>query len=204
MSFTKGLTGRLVMDNPEELMILRSFIDIVEQLGISYAIGGAMASSIYGEVRFTQDADLTVEPFDEVADKLFEKLEGGYYVSREAMQRALKERSSFNVIHLQSAFKIDVFVRKASGFEEQLLTRRRQLKLLDSLEKLFSVISPEDIILLKLQWYRDGGCVSERQWNDVLGVLRIQAEALDFEHLKKWADTLMIDELLQRAIVESK
>lgn len=192
------------MNNPEELVILRSFIDILEQLNIAYAIGGSMASSIYGQVRFTQDADLTVEPFDDVADKLFEKLEGEYYVSKEAMQQALRQRSSFNVIHLKSAFKIDVFVHKTNAFEEQLLARRRHIRLPDSIEKSFSVISPEDIILLKLQWYRDGGCVSERQWNDVLGVLRIQAETLDFEHLKKWANMLRIDKLLQKAIVESK
>jgi len=192
------------MNIPEELMILSNFIDILEQFGIAYAIGGSMASSIYGEVRFTQDADITVEPFDEVADELFEKLKVEYYLSKKAMEQALKERSSFNIIHLKSAFKIDLFVRDEGGFEKQLFVRRKQLELSDSLERPFSVISPEDIILLKLLWYRDGGCVSDVQWNDVLGVLRVQWKTLDFEYLDTWADTLGITELLTKAISESR
>ena len=192
------------MDNPEELIILQTFTDILEQLDISYAIGGSIASSIYGLVRFTQDADITVEPFDRVADKLFGKLESKFYISRKAMYQALKEKSSFNVIHLESAFKIDVFISKSGEFERNLFERRKSLKLLETFEKPFSVVSPEDIILLKLQWYRDGGCSSERQWNDILGVLTIQAEKLDFEYLNDWADTLGISELLEKAMGEDR
>ena len=192
------------MNNPEELMVLRSFTDILEQLGITYAIGGSMASSIYGSVRFTEDADITVEPFDKLAEKLFELLKLEYYISRAAMYQALRQQGCFNVIHLASAFKIDVFIRKNSVFEEQLMARRKKIKLCDSWEKLFSVVSPEDIILLKLQWYRDGGCSSEHQWNDVLGVLTLQAEKLDFEYLNKWAANLEISGLLEKAIQEAK
>ncbi|MHC4394761.1 MAG: hypothetical protein ACYS1A_03830 [Planctomycetota bacterium] len=192
------------MNNPEGLVILRSFTDILEQLGIAYAIGGSMASSIYGSVRFTEDADITVEPFDKLADKFFEMLTSEYYISREAMYQALRQQGCFNVIHMSSAFKIDMFIRKNSAFEEQLMARRKQIKLCDSWEKLFPVVSPEDIILLKLQWYRDGGCSSERQWNDVLGVLMLQAERLDLEYLNNWADNLQISELLKKAILEAK
>jgi len=192
------------MNNPEELVILRSFTDILEQLDIAYAIGGSMASSIYGTVRFTQDADITVEPFDNLADKFLELLTPEYYISRDAVNQALSEPGCFNVIHLSSAFKIDVFIRKNSAFEKQLMDRRKKLKLSDSLENPFSVVSPEDIILLKLQWYRDGGCSSEQQWNDALGVLAIQAEKLDFEYLNNWANKLEISELLEKAILEAK
>ena len=192
------------MNNPEELIILRSFTDILEQLDIAYAIGGSMASSIYGTVRFTQDAGITVEPFDNLADKLLELLTPEYYISGDAVRQALSEHGCFNVIHLASAFKIDVFIRKNSAFEKQLMDRRKKLKLSDSLEKSFSVVSPEDIILLKLQWYRDGGCSSEQQWNDALGVLAIQAEKLDFEYLNNWANKLEISELLEKAILEAK
>ncbi|MCH7556443.1 MAG: hypothetical protein IIB56_03200 [Planctomycetes bacterium] len=191
------------MNNPQELETLESFTKILEQLDIAYAIGGSMASSIYGKVRFTQDADITVEPFDNQADKLFEILKPQYYISKEAMYQALRQRCSFNIIHLESAFKIDIFIRKDTAFEKQLISRRRALKLSNSLEKSFSVISPEDIILLKLQWYRDSGH-SERQWDDVAGILTIQAEKLDFEYLKKWAGILRIDEILEKAISESR
>jgi len=192
------------MTNPHELTILESFISILEQLHIVYAIGGSMASSIYGRVRFTQDADITVEPFQNLAEKLLEMLKLGYYVSKDAMYQALRRKNSFNVIHLESAFKIDVFIRKNTAFEKQLMSRRRSLRLSDSLEKSFSVVSPEDIILLKLQWYHASGQSSERQWDDVLGVLTIQAERLDLKYLKKWAGILGTDELLEKAISESR
>ena len=188
------------MTNPQELIILEGFTDILERLGIDYAIGGSMASSVYGEVRFTQDADMTVEPFMSQAEKLFELLKPQYYISKEAMYQALQQHSSFNVIHLESAFKIDVFIRKDTSFEKQLISRRRLLKLSDSLKKPFSVISPEDIVLLKLQWYRDTGHSSERQWDDVIGVLKVQADKLDFQYLKKWADILRINDLLEKAV----
>lgn len=192
------------MNNPQQLIILESFTDILQQLDIAYAIGGSVASSIYGKVRFTEDADITVEPFDNQADRLIELLSSDYYISKEAVYQALKQQGSFNVIHLESAFKIDVFIRKNTAFQKQLITRRKSLKLSDSLKKEFAVISPEDIILVKLQWYRDGGCSSQRQWDDVLGILAVQAERLDFEHLNKWAAILGINELLEKAVTESK
>jgi len=191
------------MNEPQELIILKDFTDLLEQLDIAYVIGGSIASSIYGRVRFTEDADITAEPFENQADRLFEVLKPRYYISREAMYQALRQRSSFNVIHLESAFKIDVFIRKDTAFQKQLLSRRRALRLSDSIKKSFSVISPEDIILLKLQWYRDSGH-SERQWDDVLGILTVQAESLDFEYLTKWAGIIGINELLTKVMAESK
>jgi len=191
------------MNNPEELQILNDFVSVLEELNIAYAIGGSFASSVYGKVRFTADADVTVEPFEKSADRFFELLEPHYYVSKQAMFEALQRQTSFNVIHLESSFKIDVFVRKDTAFEKQLMSRRRALRLSDSLEKSFSVVSPEDIVLLKLQWYRDGGESSEHQWNDVLGILEVQGQRLDFEYLKKWSAILEINELLEKAISEA-
>ncbi len=191
-----------LMDNPQELIILEGFTNILDRLCIDYAIGGSMASSIYGRVRFTEDADITVEPFHKLAEKLFELLKSEYYISKDAMYQALKQHSCFNVIHLESAFKIDLFIRKNTAFEKQVMSRRKSLKLSDSMSKNFSVISPEDIVLLKLQWFHDSS--SERQWRDVLGILAVQAEQLDFEYLNKWADILRINQLLAKAISEAE
>lgn len=191
------------MSDPPELRVLQELTDIFDKLGIAYAIGGSIASSIYGQVRFTQDADITVEPFDNQADKLFELLKPRYYISSEAMYQALSQRSTFNVIHLESAFKIDVFIRQETPFDKQLISRRKSLRLSDSIAKSFSVVSPEDIILLKLLWYRDSGCTSQVQWQDVLGVLVIQSDRLDFEYLRKWSRTLKISELLEKTISEN-
>lgn len=184
-------------------MVLADFVSILEQLGIAYTVCGSLASSVYGAVRFTQDADLTVEPFENNAQKLLELLKPGYYVSKDAVSNALRQRSSFNVIHFETAFKIDIFVRKDTAFEKQLLTRRKLLKFSDSLEKSFSVVSPEDIVLLKMLWYRDSNCTSERQWADVIGVLKVQAGKLDLQYLKKWAGILGVSELLEKALSEA-
>jgi len=192
-----------LMSNPQEIMVLADFVSILEQLGIAYTVGGSLASSVYGAVRFTQDADLTVEPFENNAQKLLELLKPGYYVSKDAVSNALRQRSSFNVIHFETAFKIDIFVRKDTPFEKQLLSRRKLLKLSDTLEKSFSIVSPEDIVLLKMLWYRDSNCTSERQWADVLGVLKVQAGRLDLQYLKKWAGILGVSELFEKALSEA-
>ena len=188
------------MNETGDMEVLKNFTDILEQLGILYAIGGSMASSIYGVVRFTQDADITVEPFENQADQLYQLLRHRYYISREAMNAALIQRSSFNVIHLDSAFKIDIFVRKDTAFEQQLILRRKLLRFSDSIGKNFAVVSPEDIVLLKLRWYRDGGQTSQRQWQDVLEILAVQKKNLDFEYLNRWTAVLGINELFQKTM----
>lgn len=186
------------MQNHEDIAVVRQFTEIIERLGIAYAVGGSMASSVYGEVRFTQDADITVEPFVAKSDQFFAAIKDSFYISRSAMKQALEECGSFNVIHLASAFKIDVFIRKDRPFDRQMLARRRQIKLSDA-HSPFAVISPEDIILLKLEWFRDGGRTSERQWSDVRGIIRVQGKNLDAEYLEKWADVLGVSELLHKA-----
>lgn len=191
------------INNPQDTVVLKQFTDVLESLNIVYVIGGSIASSVYGAVRFTQDADITVEPFAPVADKLFDALEKDFYISKEAMYEALHSRSSFNVIHFETAFKIDIFIRPESEFHRQILSRGRKIHLGD-IAKPVSFVSPEDIILLKLDWYRQSGCVSERQWSDVQGVLAGQAKSLDFEYLKTWAKKLGLNELLAKAISESK
>ena len=192
------------MNDPQTMPIIEDFCTLLEQLRIPYAIGGSIASSIYGNVRFTADAYVTVEAFESQANQLLELLKSEYYVSSEAMHQAFRDLSSFNVIHIRSAFKIDVFICKNTPFEKQLIPRRRSLKLSESAQRPFEVVSPEDIILLKLRWYHAGGRTSERQWNDVLGMLSIQGKNLDFDYLKKWADNMQINELLKDVISQCK
>lgn len=192
------------MSDTRELDILETLAEVLEQLSISYAIGGSIASSIYGTVRFTADADITVEPFHDRADRLFDLLSPQFYISKQTMNQALAQQTGFNIIHLDSAFKIDVFIRRNTPFERQLIARCRLIRLSPSSQKLLPVLSPEDIILVKLQWYRSGGCTSQRQWDDVLGILAVQAETLDFDYLKKWAVVLELGPLLEKCISQSE
>ena len=191
------------MSNVQQSEIIKMLTDILDELKIGYAIGGSIASSIYGTPRFTQDADITVQPFLSVAEQLYEILKNDFYISKDAMYQSLQNRSGFNIVHFATAFKIDIFIQTENVFHRQMFSRNRKLQLGQS-SKAVSFVSPEDIILLKLDWYKQSGCVSERQLSDVLGVLAGQKNNLDFDYLKKWASTLGLNEPLQKAISESE
>jgi hypothetical protein len=187
----------------ENEKVIERLADVLDSLGIRYAIGGSVASALYGTVRFTRDADLTVEPFSQVADRLYELLQHEFYISRETMEEALRSHGSFNVIHFETAFKVDFFIQGPRKLERRLWERRHMLRLSDESSRDVSVVSPEDIILLKLDWFRQTGGTSERQWGDVLGVLGVQGDALDFEFLTTSARELGLEELLNRARAEA-
>jgi hypothetical protein len=127
-----------------------------------------------------------------------------FYVDEDVIRSSLSHHTSFNVIYLASMDKADIFLPKNDGRFRQELARRR-LVCLDTNDPAsgVSVASPEDAVLRKLEWYRDGGGVSDRQWRDVLGVLKVQGQALELDYLRRWADQLAIRELLNRALDES-
>ncbi|MDD5134329.1 MAG: hypothetical protein PHP01_02815 [Phycisphaerae bacterium] len=189
------------MSNVQQSGVIKKLTDILDELKIAYAIGGSIASSIYGTPRFTQDADITVQSFTNVAERLYETLKDSFYISKEAMYQAISSHGSFNVIHLETAFKIDIFTAN-SDFEKLLLTRSRKNKIDESIDKPFSLVSPEDIILLKLKWYKKSGCASDRQWSDVQGVLAVQKETIDFDYLTDWSKKLGLNQLLKKTISE--
>jgi hypothetical protein len=191
------------MAEPEEYQVLKRLTDTLDNLKIDYAIGGSIASSLYGKVRFTQDADINVALSGNKAEELYNVLKDYFYISKDAMHQAVSNHGSFNVIHLETAFKIDIFIQKDDDFYRQLFLRRKKVKLEDSIDCLFNVVSAEDIILLKLQWYQSSGCVSERQWTDVLGVLAVQDRSLDMKYLRSCSEKLGIKDILQKAIDEA-
>jgi hypothetical protein len=172
----------------------------LEQLGVRYYVGGSLASSLYGLSRSTMDADLVAELAAEHVHPLAETLVATYYVSEPAMAEAIARQSCFNVIHLATSFKVDVFVLKDRDYDREAMTRRRA----DSLDpdhpaQEIYFASPEDVVLAKLEWFRLGGGVSDRQWRDVVEVLRVQAGALDEDYLDRWAPAIGVAELLQKA-----
>jgi hypothetical protein len=178
---------------------LRNVLRVFTRFGIPYALGGSMASSLYGISRHTRDADITVEPFPGQEEALISAFGPEYYVSLSAVQQAVRNRSSFNIIDTTSGFKVDVFVRKEEAFEIAALQRRQSLELPDAPGEPLVLYTPEDIILFKLRWYRLGNESADQQWSDVLGVLKVQGERLDFAWLEQWAALLGVSDLLQRA-----
>jgi hypothetical protein len=168
----------------------------LDQVGIEYALGGSMASSIYGVLRSTQDADLTVEPFPGREQMLADCFGEAWYVSVPAMREANTARTSFNIIHTAIGFKCDLFVRKDRPFDVSTMSRRVSLAFPDAPNQPFWVLSPEDVILHKLKWYRLGNEASERQWLDVQNVIRAQAGKLDQDYLTHWAAELGVEDLI--------
>ncbi|MBC7226629.1 MAG: hypothetical protein H5T61_05290 [Thermoflexales bacterium] len=183
------------------LKALVPIVEALEQLGVAYQIGGSVASSVYGVPRTTVDIDLVADLQPEHVEPLVALLQDQYYISPEAVYEALRRRSSFNLIHLETMVKVDVFVLRPDPYEQEAFRRFRRDTLSSARE--FSLSSPEDIILHKLAWFRMGGEVSQRQWDDVVGVIRVQTSALDFAYLRQWAATLGLADLLERAIREA-
>jgi hypothetical protein len=175
----------------------------LEQLGILYAVGGSLASSLHGVMRSTLDVDIVADLQLEHVQPLVDALSKEFYADAETMRDAIEHHRSFNLIHYESAFKVDIFVRKLRAFDHMQLERREISIIATDPERNIYVVSPEDIILAKLEWYRLGGEVSDTQWRDVLGVLKVRAGELDLDYLQQWAGELHVGDLLERAIREA-
>ena len=189
---------------PEPLAISAQVIRVLESLGVPYMLGGSLASALYGVSRSTLDADIIADLKLEDIDPFVMALQDSFYVDAEMIRGAVEHHSSFNLIHLESMFKVDIFILKQRPFEQNQITRRFEQVVWQDPEKKFFVTTPEDIILVKLEWYLMGGKVSDRQWRDIIGVLRVQSGRLDMDYLLMWSEILGVRDLLQQAIQESQ
>lgn len=191
------------MSDPPSIALaaLGPVVDVLEHLRIRYHVGGSLASSAYGMPRASADVDLIADLEPEQADVFVAQLEADYYVDRERVLEATRLRQSFNLIHLRTMMKVDVFIPEASEFARREQDRAQPVVLDAAAEgRRFFVKSPEDVVLRKLSWYRAGREVSERQWSDVLGVLKVGGERLDRRYLNRWASALGVSDLLERAL----
>ncbi|HEX4591955.1 MAG TPA: hypothetical protein VH120_18600, partial [Gemmataceae bacterium] len=162
--------GEVDAQSLTSLPVIRDVAAVFRKMGIAFALGGSWASSMLGEVRTTHDADMTAEPFPGRETEFGAAFGPDYYVSIDAIRDAISRRSTFNIIHMPSSFKVDVFIRKDTPFARSVLARRRASVIPGEPQEQINVVSPEDIILLKLEWFHLGGETSDRQWGDVLGV----------------------------------
>jgi len=176
---------------------------ILEKLGVPYVIGGSLASTLYGMVRTTQDSDIITEMGPEHIDEFVSSLQDEFFIDEEMIADSIQHNSSFNIIHRDTMFKVDIFIPRQRPFQRSQITRaqRQTFELESAMSANFA--SPEDTILSKLEWYRMGGEVSERQWRDILGVMKTREGELDLNYLHKWAAELKVADLLERALKES-
>lgn len=193
------------MQNLEMLSALQPVVNTFEKLSIPYYIGGSIASSIYGMARATMDIDIVADVQLRHISLLRQELEASYYIDEEMIEKAIQNNSSFNLIHLETVIKIAVFILKDIPYHQNALERKIKDTLEDDgIKTEFYFSSPEDIIISKLQWYEIGGKVSERQWLDVIGVIKVQGDSLDKNYLQVWAKKLGIFELLKNAFNDAE
>jgi len=183
---------------------LRKLLEGLDRLEIPYMVGGSLASGVHGWARTTGDVDMVIRLGADESEDLVNVLRPDFYVDLDQIRAALNYQRSFNVIHMESAFKFDLFPLWKDRYEQMKFSRRRfeEVDLFSDEPLELSVASPEDVILSKLLWYRRGGETSENQWNDVLGVIAVNRDSLDLEYLREWARYLKIQDLLERILAE--
>lgn len=172
-----------------------------DRLKINYAVGGSLASSARGVWRSTLDVDLVAAIQPPQVEALVRELGPAWYADPETIRGSIEAGRSFNVIYLPQVMKVDIFPATEEFHLKEL--ERATLVPLGLAQVSCSVATAEDILLAKLRWYRDGGQVSDRQWNDIVGLISNNL-ALDSEYLKSWAVRLQVEDLLRRAIADVK
>ncbi|MGM3309625.1 hypothetical protein ACSQ6I_27200 [Anabaena sp. WFMT] len=177
---------------------LHTFLNAVN---IPYYVSGGVASSIHGEPRSTRDLDLVISVQANQIDLLVTTLEAALYYCPAGAVEDLKQgrERMLNITHTETISNADLYVMDNSPFASSQMSRRRLLDIEGM--PAFWVISPEDLVLQKLLWGRSSQ--SEKQWRDVLGILKLQAENLDYGYLADWAEQLALVEVLSQALTQA-
>lgn len=193
--------GKLMLEDP--IWLVHQLATILDFLNIPYYVSGSVASSLQGEVRFTEDLDMAIEIEPEQVQLLIDALIQDFYISEIAVYEAIEGiTNSFNVIHLQTTEKADLFISRKTDFDLNKMSRR-QLYISDDPAQAFNVCSPEDTILQRLIWFQMADFQSQKQWRDILGILKLQRERLEWSYLSLWSQNLGVKKSLLKAMSES-
>jgi hypothetical protein len=170
----------------------------IESVGGAYFVGGSVASSLQGDPRSTNDVDIVVSLAANKVDALATALGSDFEVDRDMLRQALLAGTSANAFFLPVLTKVDFFGVGRSEFDESEFARRCPIVVGEAGESLV-VKTPEDSVLRKLLWFRDGGSVSDKQWRDIVAILRVSRANLDVAYMTAWAQRLGVATELARA-----
>ena len=185
-----------MIDSPTDpLRVAAQVTGALGQLGVRYSIGGSMASSLSGEPRSSLDIDIVAALQESDVEAFVEALEHAFYVDRAALERAIRAHSTANLIHLATSVKVDLFIAGGTVIDADLLQRRVPVFVGENPAICIYVHTAEDILLQKLRWYRMGGETSDRQWRDIMGIIRVQGNRLDREYIERQAERLGVKDL---------
>lgn len=170
--------------------LLRYLVGALEGLGIRYFVTGSIATIYYGEPRFTNDIDVVVDLPERRVTEFCARFPGEeFYLSEESVRRAVRRHGTVNILHPASGLKLDIMIPETSLFNHARFRRMKRLRPAEDLEAFFA--SAEDVILKKMEFFREGG--SEKHLRDIAGILRIRGEELDFDYIEGWADQLGLE-----------
>ena len=190
----------LMLSDPISLALVVA--DILDSLEIPYLVGGSVASTLLGEPRSTQDIDMVIDLSPDKVTSLINLLQPRFYVSEAAVLEAIQYKRSFNIIDNESLGKVDFFILKNDPFPRTEFRRRQAKVVRQNPDRVLFLPTAEDIILQKLIWH-NLGFGSQKQWRDILGVIKLQGETLDFNYLRQWGTNLGLLESLERALNQS-
>jgi len=181
-------------------LIARTFL----RFNIDYMIAGSLASSLHGIPRATHDVDIVADIKLHHVEELTGALKNDFYVDKDLIKQAIKQSSSFNVIHLETMFKIDIFIPGDDPNSKTEMERRQSYQISETSNIELFIASAEDIIIRKLQWFELSNRISDRQWEDVIGVLSVKKDQLDYDYLEDAATQRKVKELLKLALQEAE
>lgn len=172
------------------IRILHDFAGRIEKLDIAYMLTGSMAMMKYAIYRFTADVDVILELEIQDANRIIKAFEPDYYVPHNAVSRAISAKRMFNVIHQETAFKIDCIIKKSTAFQKNAFERRERT---DFYGREIWIISKEDLIVSKLWWAKDS--LSDKQLTDVRNLMKT---GFDVGYLEKWTIDLDVYDLFDQ------
>ena len=170
------------------------------QLEVRHYVGGSVASSFHGAARSTMDVDLVCEFAADQIEAFVACFDTDYYVSESAIRQAVRRKSCFNLIHLPTSFKVDVFVSRQRPFDLESMRRATPECLGQNRTVEVPIATAEDAIISKLEWYRKTDETSERQWDDVSRLITLLGDTVDLIYLRSAAESVGVSELLERLI----
>jgi hypothetical protein len=201
-SLDARLKDRREISEPDVLVALNSITTLFANQKIPYYVGGSLASSIYGMPQLMRDLDIIAYVQAAHVPLLIPLLQENYYVDKQEVYEAVQQHTFFSMFHLNTLLKVDVIIPEISSFEEGVYNRL-QWQRLDESSRQFPLSSPEDTVLIKLVLHKGYEIFPDDQWNDILGVLKVQKSDLDVAYLEKWANHFGIMQLLERAFIDS-